>query len=349
MLRVEDFGYKELYSLKEIGKRFLLSTFWTGVSFYAIKSISGLNPPISEQVYFLSNILCLFLVLNESVILIEFIFESYFPISVENVFKRMRWQGGVNTIVFLLIFSAMYHIVDKPENLDFFKEVILFLGIGLWAMMLQVSITLFARLLNKWKKLNNEVESLKVEKMEMSIKALQDQINPHFLFNNLSILKSFVMLDEKEKALNFVQDFSDIYRYVLKHSNVVTVTLEEELKFINHYISLHQERLEEGLEVSFDIKEEDLWKTIPPMTLQLLVENAIKHNIADAKQVLHIFITSDNDQLTVSNNIQLKQSTYSTQLGLVNLKRRFEILSGRSITIEQTNGQFIVAVPLLDE
>jgi len=199
-----------------------------------------------------------------------------------------------------------------------------------------------------WIDSKKELGDLKQAKLLSDYNSLKDRLNPHFLFNNLSVLKSLIRYNPKDAEI-FTQNFTNVYRYVLNSHEKDTVTLEDELEFLNSYIALHKERIGEGLDVSIHIKEDLLKNEIPPMTLQLLIENAIKHNIASKTQVLKIEIESDieNSILTIRNNINKKETTYSTQTGIDTLKAQYLLISNNRVNIDDDGEFFTVKIPLL--
>jgi LytS/YehU family sensor histidine kinase len=176
--------------------------------------------------------------------------------------------------------------------------------------------------------------------------ALQDQLNPHFLFNNLSILKSMIIYDQYS-AVDFTQNFTDFYRYVLQSRGKTTVLLKDEIELLYSYIAIHKERLGENLQVKIDIGNDSIEKNIPPLSLQLLVENAIKHNIAGKENPLMIEVFTDTDSITVKNNLQPKESFYSTRNGLKNLVQRYKLIAEKEVEINQNEEFFTVKLPLL--
>jgi LytS/YehU family sensor histidine kinase len=192
-----------------------------------------------------------------------------------------------------------------------------------------------------------ENEKLRQEKLRLDYFALQDQLNPHFLFNNLSTLMAIIP-EDTNKALTFTEKFTDVYRYVLKSSNSRLIPLEEELEFIRAYITLHKERLAEGFRWNIEIEKDQLNKLLPPLSLQYLVENAIKHNLATETRPLKLDIYTKNDRLIVSNNFQPRNSTYSTNTGLSNLKRRYQYFGLKgSVEVINTGETFSVSIPLI--
>ena len=199
-----------------------------------------------------------------------------------------------------------------------------------------------------WKTSLLEIENLKQEKLKSDYKLLQDQINPHFLFNSLSVLMSEIKHDP-DVAYEFTKKLSDVYRYILQNKNHQTVKLQKELQSVDAFIYLHKIRLGEKLQVSVSIPEKLHEKWLPPMTLQVLVENAIKHNIVSGIKPLQISISGNHGGITVLNNLQEKTMIDSTQTGLSNIKMRYSLLGQRNIEVTKTGSEFRVFVPLLDE
>lgn len=191
-----------------------------------------------------------------------------------------------------------------------------------------------------------EIEMLRQAQSASEYQALVEQVNPHFLFNNLSVLKSLIMYD-RDKAVDFTQNFTDIYRYVLQSKDKDVVLLTDELEFVKSYLALHKERIGEGLQVTFNITDESKGKSIIPLGLQILIENALKHNIASKNEPLQIQITTTSDTLTVKNNLNKKESVYSTRKGLDNVVKRYKVLTEREILVTRTETEFIVSLPLI--
>lgn len=201
---------------------------------------------------------------------------------------------------------------------------------------------------NKWKSSLLEIEKLKQEKLKRDYQALQDQINPHFLFNSLNVLISEIY-HHPETAADFARGLSRVYRYVLQSKNRELVPLKAELEFVQSFIYLHQARVGEGLQVEIDVDEQAAEQFLPPLTLQILVENAIKHNVLEKDNPLHITIDSRTKPvLTVKNNFNPKMALESTHTGLSNLKSRYALLGTRTIEVYKNEKEFVVKVPLLE-
>lgn len=181
-----------------------------------------------------------------------------------------------------------------------------------------------------------EVEYEKLEKQSLAFQyeLLKEQINPHFLFNCFSILNSLVNQDAK-KASTFVHHLSDIYRYVLSHNANTLVKVSEELVFLDSYTSILHFRFTEGLKILIDIKPTDVSRQIIPMSLQLLIENAVKHNKISLEEPLVIEINSDGRNLSVVNNINKKTVRGTTSIGLDNLRNRYSLLNSSSVEVSR--------------
>lgn len=182
--------------------------------------------------------------------------------------------------------------------------------------------------------------------------ALQSQLNPHFLFNCLNTLVAEIEYAPK-KAVEFTRSLSDIYRYILSCQSKQLVSLGEEMDFIQKFVFLHQVRLGDCLKVENELPEDVYESSIPPLTLQLLVENVIKHNVISTVKPMVIFVYVDRidgeDWLVVSNEIHPKQGVVSTGKGLNNLSQRNRLLCQKEIIIENQNNRFTVKVPIINE
>ena len=177
--------------------------------------------------------------------------------------------------------------------------------------------------------------------------SLKSQLDPHFLFNSLNVLTSLIEEDQ-DKAQKFTTSLSKVYRYVLEQKDKDLVSLEEELQFAKTYISLLKMRFEDAIECEIPEKVFNPEAKIVPLSLQILLENCIKHNIVSEQQPLQITIKENQSNLSVVNNLQEKSSlNKSSGIGLLNIKERYQILSTRSISINQSKNEFKVELPLL--
>jgi len=201
---------------------------------------------------------------------------------------------------------------------------------------------------NEWQAAVLEAEKLKQEKLKADYRVLQNQVDPHFLFNSFNVLISEINYDPK-RAEQFTRELSNVYRYVLQSKNYELISLEKEIAFIQSFVYLHQVRVGESLQFKMDIRKEDLKKLILPLTLQILVENAIKHNVMNKNEILKISINSLEDKVIVKNNLNPKKTLHSTQTGLSNIQNRYELLKNHGFRIEENKKEFIVHVPLIEE
>ncbi len=201
--------------------------------------------------------------------------------------------------------------------------------------------------LMEWRKSAIEAEQLRTEKLASQYQSLKDQLNPHFLFNSLNALSNLVY-EDADKSAAFIQKLSRIYRYVLEVQQEELVELRREMDFAKNYLDLQKIRFEENLNFSIDLSPcSDCY--LPPLSLQLLLENAIKHNVASEEEPLFISIQMKEDALWVSNTFQPKtsQNEPSTGVGLENIRSRYRILSDQSPEIFKSEDEFLVKLPLL--
>lgn len=192
-----------------------------------------------------------------------------------------------------------------------------------------------------------EKELLKRESLNAQLDALRTQINPHFLFNNLNTLTAIIP-DEPAKAVKFVQQLSKVYRHILEVKDEPSIPLRDELSVLASYAFLLQTRFGKNLHITIDIGDELLSRHVAPLSLQLLMENAIKHNVVSEDHPLFIHVFAKDGQLVISNNLQLKkQVAESTGIGLENVRRRSGLLTNKPIEVVNGPENFIVAIPLI--
>ena len=199
---------------------------------------------------------------------------------------------------------------------------------------------------NAWKQSFVRAEKLKVEMMAYKYESLRNQINPHFLFNSLNVLSDLVY-DDQALAVKFIRQMSDLFRYVLDSRDKELVPLKDELAFIESYTFMLKTRFEEKLSINIDVepRPDDY---LVPMTLQLLIENAVKHNEVSEAFPLQINIRRNEDSLEVENNFQPKKAgDTSTKTGLKNITQQYAFFSERHITIISTDERYTVRVPIL--
>ena len=202
--------------------------------------------------------------------------------------------------------------------------------------------------LKSWKLAEIEAEKAKQESIRANYESLKNQVNPHFLFNSLNALTSLVYEDQ-DKAAKFIKQLSEVYRYVLDSRNKEVVSLDEELRFLDSSLFLQQIRFGDKLKIENELKP--MKGNIPPLAIQMLVENAIKHNEVSQEHPLVVTLHADGSNLFISNNLQLRSKLISDSVGvgLDNIKKRFEFLSDRPIVIEKDEKNFVVRLPILLE
>jgi LytS/YehU family sensor histidine kinase len=202
----------------------------------------------------------------------------------------------------------------------------------------------------EWKKNIQQTEALAKESIISQFEVLKSQVDPHFLFNSLNTLAALID-EENEPAQKYLEQLSDVYRYVLVSKDKTTVTLAEELAFLESYIYLNKTRFRDNLVVENTISAEYYHKyMVAPLTLQMLVENAIKHNIVSKEKPLIIRLApGENEYISVENNIQEKTTLEkSTKIGLQNIINRYNFLTPKRIEILNTRELFTVRIPLLN-
>ena len=177
---------------------------------------------------------------------------------------------------------------------------------------------------------------------------LKQQVNPHFLFNSLNVLDCMIHEQSRDEASEYTHKLADIYRYMIQNEDETTVKLRDEMSFVSKYIDLLMVRFPEGLKVSVDIPEESLSRSVIPCCVQLLIENATKHNAVSPANPLAIKIHTTPSSVIVSNNLcpKLTRAT-STGLGLKYIRQQYKDISGKSIIIKETDSSYTVILPLL--
>jgi len=202
-------------------------------------------------------------------------------------------------------------------------------------------------LLYRWRYSLAEIERFKKENAEFKFEALRSQLNPHFLFNSLNTLSSLVY-DNQKKAEQFIRELSDVYRYILENRDNDIVILGNELAFAEAYIRLLKVRFDSNLIVVIQNNLHTNDRKIAPLTLQLLIENAIKHNVVSNKYPLTINILISDNLIVVKNNVKPKSiKEYSSELGIKNIISRYGFLTEETVEVISTDSEFIVKIPLI--
>lgn len=249
---------------------------------------------------------------------------------------------GYHEIVSRFIQAAPFLLENVPEDRKL--ATLIFRGLLVSGFVFFVTYYLHVSGISQQSKLENE--RLKQENLQARLNSLKQQISPHFLFNTLNTLSS---LTKEPKVKEYIAEISNVYRYLLHYKESDMVTVDAELKFIDSYLYILRERFEGGLHVTIDISDQTKKTLIPPLALQTLVENAVKHNVISGSKPLLLDITDNQSCIVVRNNLQIKQSMAheSSQSGLNNINERYKLLLNKEIIIERTAQFFTVKLPVL--
>jgi LytS/YehU family sensor histidine kinase len=227
------------------------------------------------------------------------------------------------------------------------KENIIFLIVSVTITLFINAVFVAIEFFNHWRKTLTEKEELKRSTITAEFESLKSQVNPHFLFNSLNTLSSLIE-EEPKVAQEFVQQLASVYRYLLSQTEKEKVSLGEEIDFMHSYVFLNQIRFGENLKVEVKVDPQFLSKEIITLTLQILLENAIKHNVISKENPLHITIEASQDKLCVRNNLQVKKTlSASNGIGLSNIQNRYHYFTQQEVHIQKTADFFEVCVPLL--
>lgn len=243
--------------------------------------------------------------------------------------------------------TSLLTLIPGVNPLDYQSRIKVLLSIVLITVMTMAiyeAIYFYIRL----KKSVREEEQSKQAVVQAQLDALRNQAQPHFFFNTLNTLRDIIDQNSKEDAKEFVDKLSEIYRFLLESGNADVITIKDELKFAKAYIHVQAERFGDNLKLYWNIPETALHTMIVPMSLQLLLENAIKHNVISNAKPLSIHVVIEDEKLVVRNKIQPKSTQLpSTGLGLKNIEQRYSLIAGKPIEIVNDERQFTVSLPLL--
>lgn len=221
-------------------------------------------------------------------------------------------------------------------------------AVNLIPTLLILSIYESAYFFEEWKQNFQRSEALAKENIRSQFEALKSQLDPHFLFNSLNTLAALIE-DENDPAQKYLEQLSDVYRYVLVSQQKETVPLHEELAFVASYVYLNKTRFRDNLIVKNELPEDALLRPVPPLSLQILVENAIKHNVVSRDKPLTLRLSMDtHGYITVENNVQKKNVLEkSTKIGLQNMINRYALLTSERVEVRHTADFFSVRIPPL--
>lgn len=271
--------------------------------------------------------------------------------------KRLSWLeqpgtrfivGVVSVLIYtplvLFLINEGFNLIPGVTSVWDSQDVLISLGITFL-----ITFFMFARaFLHNWRKASLDTERMKREQMSTKYESLKNQVNPHFLFNSLNALTNLVY-ENQDMAADFIRKLSKVYRYVLDTQSQEVVTLEKEMAFVKSYLFLQEIRFDDKLKVNISVEGHEQ-RMIPPIALQMLMENAIKHNTIAEEEPLTIDIyVEGKETLVVKNNLQKKNIPIeeSAGVGLKNICARYEFLSETKVEITETDSEFIVKLPLL--
>ncbi|GAB5529835.1 MAG: hypothetical protein Roseis3KO_16120 [Roseivirga sp.] len=265
--------------------------------------------------------------------------------------RRFYWQLSLGILLSLVIINISYLIFkllltqDPPDM----AQVTAMNALGTLILLPTISINFGIQFLKNWKNAQLASEEFQKESIKAELEALKNHLDPHFLFNNLNILSSLISKDQK-LSQSYLEKFAEVYRIILQSSSEELVTLNEELDFISAYMYLLQIRFEDTIQLDIDIESKNKQYYLPPLTLQMLIENAIKHNVITEIRPLKMSIEYRDQYLVIKNNLQEKkvESKNSGKSGLKNIERRYSYFTDKQVEVIKSAQSFIVKVPLID-
>ncbi len=262
---------------------------------------------------------------------------------------------GLSFLAYIVImFTAISTIFFGYDYLRFYgysvnwNNYALAIALGLFVNILATSMNEGAGFFEKWQQVMDEAENLKKENLQSQLEGLKGQVKPHFLFNSLNALSSLIS-EDPVKAEKFLDEMSKVYRYMLRSNEEGLTTVEAETQFIQSYFHMLKTRYGDSLDLKTNIDERFLSYLLPPHTLQMLVENAVKHNQMHRDSPLSILImTTNSGKLIVNNNLQLKTSKIqSNRIGLANISNKYKLMNQDEIVVTDDGREFSVVIPLL--
>ncbi|HWJ25991.1 MAG TPA: histidine kinase [Flavisolibacter sp.] len=240
-------------------------------------------------------------------------------------------------------YDAIHFYGYEYTETDFLKSYLSFIVINIFLTFLNEGIYRF----EKYKENYEETTQLKKEYMHSQLLGLKSQMNPHFLFNCLNTLSCLINEDSND-AEDFLDHMSKVYRYLLRNNEEQLVTLETELNFIRSYTFLLKSRYAEALDILVDVNMEDRSRFIPPLTLQMIIENAMNQNTISKDRPLHIYISANSGYILVRNNVQTKMHTIEeNDAAMENIANKFRLLCQQEVLMEETETERKISFPLI--
>jgi len=324
---------------------FLLTFFFAGLAY----ANAPKDTPYLFFIVYLSNFIYIAIIWNTNIYLMGLV-DKWFDVKesiVKKLFAAVIIAFSLPILSHLTYSSLVFPLINGFKCSMNDKENLIFLIVAIVITLLVNSIYISIEFFSHWRKTLIEKEELKRNIIAAEFESLKNQINPHFLFNCLNTLSSLIE-DNPKTATDFVQKLSSVYRYVLANKDKETVLLNEELDFIKSYIYLNKIRFGDNLRTEINVNADCLGFSIPTLTLQMLIENCIKHNVISQSKPLQICIGCLDGYVFVKNNLQPKILVgESSGIGLNNIISRYDYLSKKEVIIEKTETEFSVKVPLI--
>jgi len=336
------------------------------IVFYLVYYISSPNNPIWKN--YLTQPLSFVFYDIISVLLFSVVISEISLFIDRSLNKRLPWHSKpqrrlffqtffqiIGSILMVILIYILFYKISNSVSIDEYIELGHCIATNIIISLIISGINTGNYLLKNWTEATTEATQLKLEAsehkqaaMEAELQALKLQIDPHFIFNNLSVLSELI-LEDQQQGYEFTENFAKVYRYMLINSKKDVLTLEEELRFLQSYIFLIKKRIGVGVQFTINVDQTILKKKVPSLVLQFLVENAIKHNQTSKNNPLEIKIFNDNtDELIVSNSIiPLVNKAASSGIGLNNITHRYKLLSDVEPKIVITDDSYTVKIPLI--
>ena len=253
----------------------------------------------------------------------------------------LKWLLGAFVLILVTRLAILLLFSDAPDGRNTAVTILLD-----YSLTLAVVVALAAYALSLQRRALEASEQANLAQYRYH--KLKQQVNPHFLFNSLNVLDYLILEQPREDASRYTHKLAEVYRYIIKSEDETTVRLRDEMAFVEQYADLLKVRFPEGLAVETDIPEAALSRSVVPCCVQLLVENAIKHNIVSADSPLQIRISAGENSVTVTNNRRPKLTRpVSTGLGLQYIRQQYQDLSGKTVSIREEETSYTVTLPLL--
>lgn len=316
------------------------------LNIFNIDSDAGFDFWLSES---MGNFVFIFLIWNGNMLALDVLDRFW---NWTNHFKLKM----ILTILIAIVLPIFFHVIFTKYIFPFIhhrtcllssKESITYLIVSVTTTLLINAIFIAITFFQIWKKSLVEKEALKRSILTANIEALKQQVNPHFLFNSLNTLAGLVE-ENPRIAEAYIHELANVYRYVLQYNQKEIAVLSDEINFAKSYFYLNQIRYGDNIQLILNVSEVCLNRNVLSLSLQLLLENAMKHNVISTLKPLTIQITCDDNYLHVINNFQAKLQTIKSEgIGLKNIMERYQFYTDKKVEIASNEKQFIVSIPLL--